>query len=185
MNLVRRAKKEGIPVSAEVTPHHFCLTEEAVSNHGTNAKMNPPLRSRNDLEAVLEAISDGTIDAIASDHAPHDAASKALEFQKAPFGIIGLETSVSIGLDKLVHTHRIGLDRFIELYSLNPAAILGIPRSIRIGAEANLTVFDPSKKIRVDASRFQSKSRNTPFDGYNLNGAPAMTIVKGQLVWQA
>jgi dihydroorotase len=184
MALVRRAKSDGIAVTAEVTPHHFTLTDEAVVRHGTNAKMNPPLRSRNDLDAVLAAIADGTIDVIATDHAPHHISTKSVEFHEASFGVIGLETSVSLGLDRLVQTKAIGLSRFVELYSLNPARILGISRGIQVGAEANLTLFDPAKQIQIDASKFSSKSRNTPFHGWSLRGSPAATIVGGKIVWQ-
>jgi dihydroorotase len=183
MDLVRSAKRQGFKVTAEVTPHHFTLTDAAVAKHGTHAKMNPPLRSEKDVEAVLQAISEGTVDAIASDHAPHHVSRKRIHFDQAAFGIIGLETSVSLGLDRLVNRRLISLDRFIELYSLNPAKILGIDRGIFEGAEANLTVFHPSGKTTIRASQFQSKSRNTPFDGWSLRGSPMATICKGQIVW--
>lgn len=184
MQLVRRAKKDGIAVTIEVTPHHFTLTEEAVSQYGTNAKMNPPLRSERDKDAIMEAIADGTVDVIASDHAPHHADTKSIEFSRAAFGIVGLETSVSLGLDRLVRRGVIGLQRFVELYSLNAARILKIARGIQVGAEANLTLFHPEREVRIDASKFQSRSRNTPFDGWTLRGGPAMTIVRGQIAWQ-
>jgi len=183
MELVRRAKADGISVTAEVTPHHFTLTEDAVAQYGTNAKMNPPLRSQKDVDAVLQALSDGTVDAIASDHAPHSANTKTVEFHEAAFGIIGLETSVSLALDRLYNTGAIGLNRLIELYSLNPARILGITRGIQVGAEAHLTLFHPSKQWKVDASKFFSKSRNTPFDGWSLKGCPMITICRGEIVW--
>ena len=183
MELVRRAKADGISVTAEVTPHHFTLTDDAVAQYGTNAKMNPPLRSQKDIDAVLQALADGTVDAIASDHAPHPASTKEVGFQDASFGIIGLETSLSLGLDRLIHTGVIDLNRFIELYSLNPARILGIVRGIQVGAEANLTLFHPSKQWTVDASKFFSKSRNTPFDGWTLTGCPIITICRGEIVF--
>jgi dihydroorotase len=183
MDLVRRAKREGLKVTAEVTPHHFTLTDEAVTEYGTNAKMNPPLRSAEDIQAVLTAIADGTIDAIASDHAPHHSDTKMVQLDQATFGIVGLETSVSLGLDRLLHTGLISLSRFIELYSLNPARILAVERGIQEGLEANLTVFHPSAMIRVNAAGFQSKSRNTPFDGWSLSGCPMATICRGTLVW--
>ena len=182
MQIVRTAKQDRLPVTIEVTPHHFTLTDEAVSKYGTNAKMNPPLRTKQDVSAVLEAIADGTVDAIASDHAPHHADTKALNFDQAPFGIVGLETSVSLGL-RLVHTGIINMNRFVELYSLNAARILGIKRTIQVGAEANLTVLNPDQEITVDASRFLSKSRNTPFDGWKLRGCAVMTIVRGQILF--
>lgn len=184
MDLVRRAKEGNLKVTAEVTPHHFTLTDAAVSSYDTNTKMNPPLRTAEDVAAVLEAIADGTIDAIASDHAPHHIDAKMVEYDIASFGIIGLETSVSLGLDRLVNTNRISLNRFVEMYSLNPAKILGIRRGVKEGWPASLTIFHPSKKITVQASKFHSKSRNTPFDGWSLRGAPMATISEGALVWK-
>lgn len=184
MDLVRRAKEGTLKVTAEVTPHHFTLTDAAVSSYDTNTKMNPPLRTAEDVEAVLEAIADGTIDAIASDHAPHHIDAKMVEYDIASFGIIGLETSVSLGLDRLVNTNRISLNRFVEMYSLNPAKILGIRRGVKEGWPAYFTIFHPSKKITVQASKFHSKSRNTPFDGWSLRGAPMATISEGELVWK-
>lgn len=184
MELMRRAKRRGVNVTAEVTPHHFTLTDRRVTRSGTNTKMNPPLRSAKDVQAVLAAIADGTIDAVASDHAPHHADKKQVEYTLAAFGIIGLETSVSLGLDRLVNSGLISVARFVELYSLNPAHILGLRRGIYKGAEASLTVFHPSRKIRVKASTFKSKSRNTPFDGWSLRGCPVTTIYKGGIIWQ-
>lgn len=184
MELVRLAKSEKLKVTAEVTPHHFTLTDSAVSSYDTNTKMNPPLRTSEDVEAVLEAIADGTIDVVASDHAPHHIDTKMVEYDIASFGIIGLETSVSLGLDRLVNTNRISLNRFVELYSLNAAKIIGIRRGVKEGWPAYLTIFHPSKKITVQASKFQSKSRNTPFDGWSLRGSPMATISAGELVWK-
>jgi dihydroorotase len=184
MELVRRAKEQRLQVTAEVTPHHFTLTDEAVCSYDTNTKMNPPLRTAEDVEAVLAAIEDGTVDVIASDHAPHHSDTKMVEYDIASFGIVGLETSVSLGLDRLVNTNRISLGRFVELYSLNPGRILGIRRGVKEGSPATLTVFHPSKKITVQPSKFQSKSRNTPFDGWSLRGAPMATISYGELVWK-
>ena len=183
MRLIRRAKQNGVRVTAEVTPHHFSLTDEAVARYGTNAKMNPPLRTAADVQDVHEAIADGTVDIIASDHAPHHIRTKNVEFHEAAFGIVGLETSVSLGLDRLVHSGVITLARFVELYSLNPARILGISRGIYDGAEANLTVIHPTRQITIRATDFQSRSRNTPFDGWNLYGCPVMTICNGEIVW--
>lgn len=184
MRLIRDAKKDGFTVTAEVTPHHFTLTDEAFTRYGTNAKMNPPLRSTEDVRAVLDAIRDGTVDVIASDHAPHHQDKKNVPPMQAAFGIIGLETSVSLGLDRLVNSGLISLSRFVELYSLNAARILGISRGIVGGAEANLTVFHPTLEVKVDASQFLSKSRNTPFDGWNLKGCPMATIYHGAIVWR-
>ncbi|HSP07837.1 MAG TPA: dihydroorotase [Acidobacteriota bacterium] len=183
MQLIRRAKQDGIRVTAEVTPHHFALTDEAVARYGTNAKMNPPLRTALDVDAMLEAIADGTVDVIASDHAPHHEQTKNVEFHDAAFGIVGLETSVSLGLDRLVHSEVISLARFVELYSINPARILHMERGIYEGAEANLTIFHPTRQVTIRAEEFQSKSQNTPFDGWTLHGAPAHTICKGELIW--
>lgn len=184
MRLIRDAKKDGAPVTAEVTPHHFTLTDEAFALYGTNAKMNPPLRSADDVRAVLDAIRDGTVDVIASDHAPHHQDRKNVSPEQAAFGIIGLETSVSLGLDRLVNSGLVSLSRFVELYSLNAARILDVPRGIAEGAEAHLTVFHPTLEVKVDASQFLSMSRNTPFDGWNLKGCPMATIYKGEVVWR-
>ena len=184
MRLIRDAKREGLRVTAEVTPHHFTLTDEAVIEHGANAKMNPPLRTAEDVSAVLDAIADGTVDVIASDHAPHTPDTKNVDLGAASFGIVGLETSVSLGLDRLVHSGRISLARFVELYSLNPARILRLVRGIREGTVANITVFDPNREITVDASQFRSKSRNTPFHGWKLKGAPMLTICAGRIAWK-
>lgn len=188
VELVREAKRRGLKVTCEVTPHHFTLTDADVSRRGydTNTKMAPPLRAQSDLDAVLEGLRDGTIDAIATDHAPHHANEKMLEFDRAPFGIVGLETAVSLALDRLVKTGIITLSRLIELFSVGPARIFNLGGgSLRAGAEADVTIFDPERKVTIDATRFHSKSRNTPFDGWELQGAPVATIVRGRLLWQA
>ncbi len=184
MKLIRHAKRDGLPVTCEVTPHHFTLTEEAVISAGTNAKMNPPLRTTADLKAVLEAIVDGTVDIVASDHAPHHHETKQVPFEQAPFGIVGLETSVALGMDRLLNSGLISLNRFVELYSTNPARIIGLSRGIAEKMQANLTIFDPNRSESVRASEFKSKSRNTPFDGWTLRGSPMATIHKGQIVWK-
>jgi dihydroorotase len=184
MKLIRQAKEDGLSVTSEVTPHHFTLTEDAVIKEGTNAKMNPPLRTAADLKAVHDAIRDGTVDIIASDHAPHHPDTKKLPFTEAPFGIVGLETSVALGLDKLVHPELISLRRFIELYSTNPAKIIGVPRGIQEKLQANLTIFKLDHKWKVQSSKFKSKSRNTPFEGWTLHGGPMVTIYKGKIVWR-
>jgi len=176
MTLMRWAKANGIRATCEVTPHHFTLTDEAVLKYGTNAKMNPPLRSQQDVDVILAAIKDGTVDVIASDHAPHSESKKSVDFKQAAFGIVGLETSVSLGLDRLVKTGIIGFNRLIELYSLNPARLLKVDRGIYVGAAANLTLFDPARQITIEASRFHSKSRNTPFNGWTLQGVPVRAI---------
>ena len=188
VDFVRQAKKQGLRVTCEITPHHFTLTDAAVYERGydTNCKMAPPLRSQADLEACLEGLADGTIDAIATDHAPHHANEKALEFDQAANGIVGLETAVSLTLDRLVQRKIISLARMIELLATNPARIFKLERgTLQTGAIADLTIFDPHKQSKIAAAKFQSKSRNTPFDGWELTGAPQATIVAGRIVWGA
>src|SRR4029079_6281075 len=164
---VRRAKNEGINVSCEVTPHHFTLTDKAVEGYDTNTKMAPPLRSEEHLEAILDALKDGTIDAIATDHAPHHADETALEYDRTPFGITGLETAVGLALTELVHKGVIDLARLVELCSTNPARIFHLPGrgTLAPGAIADVTILDPELKWTYNASESRSKSRNTPFDG--------------------
>ena len=182
-DLVRRAKQAGIRVTCEVTPHHFALTDEAVAAYDTHAKMNPPLRSETDRQALLAAIADGTVDAIATDHAPHNADEKCVEFSHAPFGVVGLETAVSICLDRLVHGGVIGLSRLVELLTCGPAAVLRLKKgSLREGDDADITVLDLERRVVVTASAFESKSVNTPFGGWALRGGPVMTIVGGRIV---
>lgn len=186
VDLVRQAKRKGLAVTCEVTPHHFTLTDRDVyeSAFDTNFKMAPPLRSQSDLDAVIEGLRDGTIDAIATDHAPHHANEKMLEFDHAPNGIIGLETAVSLTLDRLVHRGVISLSRMVELLSINPARIFKLDRgTLKAGAVADVTIFDPKREIKVDAPKFQSKSRNTPFDGWELKGAPMAAIVGGKIAY--
>lgn len=185
VDLVRHAKKRGLRVTCEVTPHHFTLTDADLyrSGYDTNFKMAPPLRSQSDLEAIIEGLRDGTIDAIATDHAPHHANEKMYEFDKAPNGITGLETAVSLTLDRLLHRGVITLSRLIELLSCNPARIFKLDRgTLKVGSVADLTIFDPEKQIKVDISKSKSKSRNSPYDGWELKGAPIATIVGGKVV---
>lgn len=187
VELVRQAKARGLKVTCEVTPHHFTLSDKDVyrSGYDTNFKMAPPLRSQSDVEAILEALRDCTIDAIATDHAPHHANEKMHEFDKAPNGITGLETAVSLTLDRLVNRGIISLARMIELLATNPAKLFRLNRgTLEVGAIADVTIFDPEKRIKIEAAKSQSKSRNTPFDGWELKGAPAATIVGGKIVWQ-
>jgi dihydroorotase len=182
---VRRAKQDGIAVTCEVTPHHLVLTEQAVadSDYDPNTKMNPPLRSEDDRQALIEGLTDGTIDAIASDHAPHHADEKLVEFDDAPFGVIGLETTVPLILDRFVRPGALTPARFVELLSLNPARILGIRKgTLQVGADADVTLLDPGLERTVDVSRFQSKSRNCPFHGLSLRGWPVATVVGGRIV---
>jgi len=183
---VRRAKSEGIPVTCEVAPHHFTLTDKAVEGYDTNTKMAPPLRSQEHLDAVLEGIKDGTIDAIATDHAPHHADEKSLEYDKAPFGITGLETGIGLALNELVDKGIIGLDRLVEMCSANPARILRLEGrgTLKPGSMADVTVIDTDLKWTYLNSEAQSKSRNTPFDGWELRGGPVATFVSGRLVYR-
>jgi dihydroorotase len=188
VELVRAAKAKGLAVTCEVTPHHFTLTDCAVfeSRYDTHFKMAPPLRSQRDLEAILEALRDGTIDAIATDHAPHHANEKMLEFDHAPNGIVGLETAVSLTLDRLVQRGVISLSQMVDLLACRPARLFGLNRgTLGLGAVADVTLFDPQKKIKVNAAQFQSKSHNTPFNGWELQGAPVATVVAGRIVWAA
>jgi dihydroorotase len=185
-DLVRRAKAAGVRVTCEVTPHHLVLTDEAVLAYDTDAKMNPPLRAASDREALLAAIADGTVDAIATDHAPHHADEKCVEFSRAPFGVVGLETAVSIGLDRLVHAGVIGLPRLVELLSCGPARVLRLAKgSLRPGSDADITVLDLERTVTVAPATFASKSANTPFGGWTLRGAPVMTLVAGRVVHDA
>ena len=181
---IRRARRQGVQVTCEVTPHHLVLTEQAVvdSQYDPNTKMNPPLRSEEDRQALLDGLQDGTIDAIATDHAPHHSDEKMQEFDAAPFGIVGLETSVPLVMDRLVRPGIIDLHRMVELMAANPARILRLPKgTLREGADADITVLDPDLARMVDAARFESRSRNTPFGGWRLRGWPVLTIVGGRI----
>jgi dihydroorotase len=188
LGAVRAAKARGVKVTCEVAPHHFTLTDEALDGavkYDTNLKMNPPLRSAEDRDAMIEGIADGTVDAIATDHAPHHADEKMLEFDRAPFGIIGLETAVPLVLDRLVHTGRISLARMIELLSVNPARIINVPGgTLSEGSPADITVLAPDRAIVVRAEGMKSRSRNTPFHGWRLRGRVAATIVGGRVVYK-
>jgi len=180
---IRRAKDDGLNVTAETAPHYFTLTHEAVEGYNTNAKMNPPLRTFKDMQAIIKGLSDGTIDAIATDHAPHHTDNKQLEFARAANGITGLETAVSLAL-KCLHNSEISLERLVDAMSLKPAKILNLPKcSIKTGLKANLTVIDLESKFTVNQLEFKSKSKNTPFIGMELKGRPIMTIVRGNPVW--
>jgi dihydroorotase len=185
MEMVRGGKRRGIRVTCEVTPHHFTLTDEAVLEHGTRAKVNPPLRSREDVEAVLGGITDGTVDALVTDHAPHAPELKAKSMPEAPFGVIGLETALGLALTQLVHTGRISLAHLVILMSTNPARIINQPLGrLVVGGAADVTVFDPHLEWTYHAAEGRSKSRNSPFDGCKLKGAPTATIVAGRIVYR-
>lgn len=183
LEYVRAAKRAGLRVSCEVTPHHFTLTDEDVC-YDTRYKMNPPLASRADRDALIEGLADGSVDAIATDHAPHHAASKDVEFDRAPFGITGFETALALGLSELVHTKKLSLMRLVELFTTGPARVLGIERKIAAGQPADLTIFSSDREWTFRASESASKSRNTPFDGRSFRGAPAATIVAGRFAYR-
>lgn len=183
VRLVREAKKRGARVTAEATPHHFTLTEEAVRGYNTNAKMNPPLRTQRDVEAVVEGLADGTIDVIATDHAPHSRDEKNVEFDLAPFGIVGLETALSLSLE-LVEKGVFTLNEMIRKLTVVPSAVMNIERgTVAPGSIADIVVFDPSENRSVDPGEFLSKSSNTPFSGWNIKGVVNHTIVSGGIVY--
>lgn len=185
VELVRQAKKKNIQVTAEVTPHHFTLTDESLKTYDTNYKMNPPLRTRADVEAVIEGLKDGTIDCIASDHAPHSIEEKEMEFIYAPNGIVGLETQLGLALSELVHKKHLTLSQLIEKLSINPRKILNIPIPLfKVGEVANLTIIDPELIWTVDISKFKSKSKNSPFDKRLLTGKSLAVINKRKMFFE-
>jgi dihydroorotase len=182
VELVRRAKSRGIAVTAEATPHHFTLTDECLRRFDSNYKMSPPLRTATDVEAILEGLADGTIDCIATDHAPHAIEKKMLELDRAPFGILGLETAVGLSVTRLVVPGRIDWPRLVQAMSTLPAEILGINRgTLKIGAVADVTLIDPQMNWEVNAADFRSKSVNSPFHGWQLTGRAVATIVSGRI----
>jgi dihydroorotase len=186
VELIRWGKERGIKVTAEACPHHLSLTEEAVEGYNTNAKMNPPLRTGADVEAIQQAVRDGTIDVIATDHAPHHYDEKEREFADAPNGIIGLETALSVNLTWLVHSGIIGLPLLVERMSCAPARVFKLPGgTLRRGSVADVTVFTPDEQWVVDPSRFRSKGRNTPYAGRTLHGRTRYTLVGGRVVHRA
>jgi dihydroorotase len=183
LEYVRAAKARGLRVTCEVTPHHFTLTDEDV-RYDSSYKMNPPLASRDDRDALIAGLADGSVDAIATDHAPHHPASKDVEFDRAPFGITGFETALALGLAELVHTNKLSLMRLVELFTTGPARVLGIERKIAAGQPADLTIFSTTHEWTFRAAESASKSRNTPFDGRSFRGAPMATIVAGRVVFR-
>jgi dihydroorotase len=187
LRAVRKGKENGVRVTCEVAPHHFTLTDEALATpipYDTNTKMNPPLREVADRDAMLAGIADGTVDVIATDHAPHHYDEKNVEFDRAPFGIVGLETAISLSLDRLVHAGLIRLPRLVELMSTNPARILRLPGgSLAEGAPADITIIAPDLRVRVQAAAMRSRSKNTPFDGWELRGGVAATVVGGRTLF--
>jgi dihydroorotase len=183
VRLIREAKARGLPVTAETAPHYFCLTEEAVMNYDTNAKVHPPLRTAMDTDAVRQGLADGTIDVIASDHAPHNSIEKHVEFDQAANGMIGLETSLPLSL-KLVQTGLLNLGDLVAKMSINPARIVKLDYvGLKPGNPADLTIIDLEKKFTVHAKSMRSKSRNTPFDGWELKGKAVLTMVGGKIVF--
>ncbi len=185
VRLLRDARARGVKISGEVCPHHIALTDAAIENFDTNYKMNPPLRTQRDIDALLEGIADGTLDILASDHAPHAKFEKEVEFDAAPFGIVGLETELGLFLDLLVHRHRtIDLPRLIALFTVNPARLLGLKSgTLSLGAPADITLIDPALEWTVNADASASASRNTPFGGWKLKGRAVRTIVGGKTEW--
>ncbi|HLP99555.1 MAG TPA: dihydroorotase [Candidatus Limnocylindria bacterium] len=183
LEVVRSAKQRGLGVTCEVTPHHFTLIDEDVQ-YDSRFKMNPPLAAREDREALLAGLADGTVDAIATDHAPHEPALKDVEFDRAPFGVTGFETALALGLEHLVRTGRLSLMRLVELFTTGPARVLGLERQIAPGEPADLTLFSTDHNWTFRASESASKSRNTPFDGRAFHGAPMVTIVAGRVTFK-
>jgi dihydroorotase len=180
---VRWAKQRGLSVTCEVTPHHFTLIDEDVQ-YDSRYKMNPPLAASEDRDALLVGLADGTVDAIATDHAPHEPALKDVEFDRAPFGILGFETALAISLEQLVHTGRLSLARMVELFTAGPARVLGIERKITTGQPADLTIFSATRQWTYDVKQSPSKSRNSPFDARAFQGAPMATIVAGRIIYK-
>jgi dihydroorotase len=182
--MVAFAKSRGLRVSCEVTPHHFALTDRELSGYDSNYKMKPPLRCAQDIQAVIEGIADGTIDAIATDHAPHAGSEKMQEFERCPFGITGLETAVGLALGELFHKGIVTLPRMVELFTTGPAGILGLNRgTLKPGAPGDVTVFDLDTEWTYDVQQSSSKSRNSPFHGRRFRGGPVATVVGGEIVW--
>ena len=186
VRLLREARARGVKISGEVCPHHIALTDDAIQNFDTSYKVNPPLRSQNHVHALLEGIADGTLSILCSDHAPHADFEKEVEFDAAPFGIIGLETELSLFLDLLVHKHRkIDVTRLIEMYTVEPSRLLKIDAgTLSIGTRADVTLIDPELEWTVKVDQFHSASRNSPFDGWKLKGRAVRTIVSGKTVWK-
>jgi len=185
VQMVAAAKAQGLPVTCEATPHHFSLCDSDVIPYDSAYKMKPPLRAAKDVAELIEGIASGVIDCIATDHAPHPGSEKMQEFERCPFGIIGLETAVGLAIEKLVHTGRISITRMIEMFTVNPARILRLDRgTLAVGAPGDVTVLDLKCEWTYDVNRSYSKSKNTPFDGHTFRGGPIATIVNGVVVWR-
>ncbi|MGA8025828.1 MAG: dihydroorotase [Bryobacteraceae bacterium] len=185
VEMVAFAKRRGMRVTSEATPHHFVLSDCEMLPYDSNYKMKPPIRERCDVEAVTKGLVDGSIDAIATDHAPHPGAEKMQEFERCPFGIIGLETALALALERLYHAGKVGLPHLVRLFTQNPSAILSLDRgTLRAGAAADVTVFGLEHQWTYDVNHSPSKSRNTPFHGHKFRGGPVAAIVAGQIVWR-
>lgn len=183
--MVAFARKRGLKVSCEATPHHFVLADSDTAPYDSNFKMKPPLRGKQDVAAVLEGLADGTVEVIATDHAPHAGSDKMQEFERCPFGITGLETALGITLEALVHPGRITLRKMIELYTTGPARVMGLDRgTLAPGSPADVTIFDTANAWTYDVNKTQSKSKNSPFHGHTYKGGPVATVVAGRIVWQ-
>lgn len=184
--MVEYARRRGLKVTCEATPHHFALSDSEMLPYDSNYKMKPPLRSSCDCSAVTDAIANGTVTAIATDHAPHPGSEKMQEFERCPFGIIGLETALGLALERLVHPGKVTLARMIELFTTGPDSILGLGRgTLATGAPGDVTVFSTEREWRYDLNQSASRSRNSPFDGHVFRGGPVATVVAGEVVWQA
>ncbi len=185
VRMVAYAKSKGLPVTCEVTPHHFALTDEDIKAYDSNYKMKPPLRAHLDVDAVIEGIVAGAVDAIATDHAPHAGSEKMQEFEKCPFGILGLETAIGLSLEKLVHPGLITLAKMVALFTTGPARVLRLDKgTLASGASADVTIFDTSSEWTYDVNKSQSKSKNSPFNNHKFRGGPVAAIVGGDIVWQ-
>jgi dihydroorotase len=183
--MVRYAKEHGLPVTCEVTPHHFALADCEMHHYDSNYKMKPPLRTLEDVNAMIEGVAAGVVDAIATDHAPHPGSEKMQEFEKCPFGILGLETAIGLTLEVFVHSGRIPLRRMVELFTVGPARILRLNRgTLAVGAPGDVTIFNTDSEWTYDVNRSYSKSRNSPFDGRTFRGGPVAAVVAGVVVWQ-
>jgi dihydroorotase len=184
VQLIREAKKRGVKISGEACPHHFTLTDESVKTYDTNFKMNPPLRSERDRQALLEGLADGTIEVITSDHAPHCSYEKEVEFDFAPFGVIGLETELALSLE-IVRQKTLGLSQLIEKLTVNPARLLSLQKgTLSVGADADVTIIDLERAWTYDVNESASKSRNSPFHGRKFQGKAIVTIVGGEIAWR-
>jgi dihydroorotase len=186
VEMVSFAKSRGLAVTCEATPHHFTLADSNMPPYDSNYKMKPPLRSSCDVGVVTQGIVSGAVDAIATDHAPHAGSEKMQEFEKCPFGVIGLETAISLALERLVHSGKISLARMVELFTIGPERVLNLGRgSLAVGAAADITVLDTERGWTYDVNKSASKSRNSPFDGRTFRGGPVATVVNGRVVWTA